>query len=181
MATVQTMTIEEFADISEPGRFDLIKGELLRMPPAGGEHGEVAGELARVIGNFVVENDLGRFYAAETGFILDAESSTVLAPDVAFVQASRVPPRERRRGFVPVVPDLVVEVVSPSDRVTEVNDKVNTYLDSGVRMVWAVEPIRQRITVYTPDRRARLLNSDDVLEGGDVLPGFSLPLADIFR
>lgn len=181
MTATHMMTIEEFAAISRPGRFDLIRGELLEMAPAGGEHGEVAAEIGRLIGNFVVEHQLGRLYAAETGFIISESDSTVLAPDVAFVEASRVPPREERRGFVPIAPDLVVEVVSPSDRVTEVNDKVTTYLEAGVNLVWVVEPVRQRVTVYTPDRRARLLIGGDHLDGGDVLPGFSLPLVDIFR
>jgi Uma2 family endonuclease len=175
------MTIDEFAEISAPGRFDLIDGKVLQMPPAGGEHGEVAAEIGRLIGNFVVEHKLGRFYAAETGFILSESSQTVLAPDVAFVRASRVPPRDARRGFVPVVPDLVVEVISPSDRVTDVNDKIAAYLDAGVRMVWSVEPVRQRLTVYTPDRHARLLVAEDTLDGGEVLPGFRLPITSIFR
>ena len=181
MSTTQLMTIEEFSEISEPGRFDLIRGEVLRMAPAGGEHGEVTLELGRVIGNHVVEHDLGRCYAAETGFILNEADQTVLAPDVAFVQASRVPPRERRRGFVPVVPDLVVEVVSPSDRIGDVIDKVTTYLDAGVRLVWVIEPVRQRATAYTTDRTAHLLSVEDTLDGSDVLPGFRLKIADIFR
>ncbi|MEZ4521335.1 MAG: Uma2 family endonuclease [Thermomicrobiales bacterium] len=175
------MSIEEFAEISEPGRFDLIRGELVNMPPAGGIHGEVAFEIGRLIGNFVVEHKLGRCYAAETGFVLNEEDATVLAPDVAFLEASHVPPRDERHRFVPAVPDLVVEVVSPSDRIIDVNDKVTTYLDAGVRLAWVVEPVRQRVTVYTSDRRARLLIEGESLDGGDVLPGFQLPLADIFR
>jgi Uma2 family endonuclease len=181
MATTQTMTIEEFAAISEPGRFDLIHGEVLRIPPAGGEHGEVTLELGRVIANHVVEHELGRCYAAATGFILNEADHTVLAPDVAFVQSAKLPDREQRRGFVPAVPDLVVEVVSPSDRIGDVIDKVTAYLDAGVRLVWVIEPVRLRATVYAADRTARLLNTDDTLEGGSVLPGFRIPLADIFR
>ena len=181
MPATQAMTIEEFAEISQPGRFDLINGEVLHLPPAGGEHGEVAGEIGRVIGNIVVEKGLGRFYAAETGFVLDATTHTVLAPDVAFIQESRLPPRSERRGFVPAVPDLVVEVVSPSSRVGDVNDNVAAYLEAGVRLVWLVEPVRGRVIAYTADRRATLLVENDSLDGGDVLPGFTLPIADIFR
>ncbi len=153
----------------------------MQMPPAGGEHGEIAAEIGRLIGNHVVERQLGKFFAAETGFILSESEQTVLAPDVAFVQSSRVPPLEKRRGFVPVVPDLVVEVISPSDRLTDVNDKVTIYIAAGVRMVWTVEPLRRRVTVYTADRHARLLVDDDMLDGGDVLPGFKLPVSSIFR
>ncbi len=181
MATIQTMLIEEFAAISESGQYDLLQGELLCMPLAGGEQGEVTAELARVVGNFVVEHALGRVYAAETGFVLSSEDRTVLAPDVAFVEAARIPPREARRGFVPIVPDLVVEVVSPSDRVSNVNDKVDAYLQAGAQLVWVVEPVRRRVTAYASDRSARMLIEGDSLTGGDVLPGFSLPLTDIFR
>lgn len=181
MATIQTMTIEEFAAISEPGRFDLIRGELLQTPPAGGEHGEVAGELARVIGNFVVENEFGRCYAAETGFVLSSEHHTVLAPDVAFVESSRVPSREARRGFVPITPSLVVEVISPCDLAVDLTAKILEYLEAGTSLVWVVEPDRRTVTTYASDRSARLLIEGEALDGGDVLPGFSLPLADIFR
>ena len=180
MATVQTMTIEEFATISQPGRFDLINGEVLQMPPAGGEHGALASELGRRIGNYVVEHQLGQTYAAETGFVVDAESRTVLAPDVAFVSATRIPPIEQQRGFVPLAPDLAVEVVSPSDRVVDVSAKVSEYLAGGVKLVWVVEPRRRTVTEYHADRSARLVIDGEALDGGDVLPGFSLPLAEIF-
>ena len=181
MATTQTMTIDEFAAIDEPGRFDLIQGEVLRMPPAGGAHGAMAFELGRIVGNFVVERQLGQVYAAETGFIIDLDNRTVLAPDVAFVAADRVPPMEEQRGFVPVLPDLAVEIVSPSDRMVNVNAKVGEYLDAGVRLVWVVEPTRKTVTAYHADRSARLLIVGDTLDAGDVLPGFSLPLTELFR
>lgn len=181
MATIQTMTIEEFAAITEPGRFDLVHGEVIQMPPAGGEHGVITIEIGRLIANYVAERQLGRTYAAETGFIIDHDARTVLAPDVAFVVSERVPPIDQQRGFVPIPPDFAVEVVSPSDRIVDVNAKVGEYLEAGVRLVWIVEPRRRTVTVYRADRSARLLIEGESLDGGDVLPDFSLPVSDIFR
>ncbi len=105
------------------------------MFPPGAEHGEIAFELSLRIGNYVVERGLGRVYAAETGFLLRRDLDTVQAPDVAFVQAERLPPPAERRGYLPLTPDLAGEVVSPSDRLAEIQQKVGRYVDAGVRLV----------------------------------------------
>lgn len=89
--------------------------------------------------------------------------------------------QSRRRRFVPIVPDLVVEGIPPSDRVSDVNDKVDACIEAAVRVIWAIEPIRHRVSAYSADRSARLFIEGDVNDVGDVLPGFTLPLADIFR
>ena len=120
MATTRPLTVEDLADIDEPGRFDLIRGELIRMPPAGGEHGRIAMALGARLYNFVQEHRLGTVYAAETGFILDGSAGTVLAPDVAFILSSRLPEGDVQSGFVPHVPDLAIEIVSPPDRLSHV-------------------------------------------------------------
>lgn len=159
-------------------RYDLIQGELYRMSPAGARHGEVAALLAMHLGAFVLPRGLGRVYGAETGFRL--ADDTVLGPDVAFVAANRLPPIEQRVGFLRLAPDLVAEIVSPSDRARYVSDKVLAYLDAGVRLVWLVEPRRRVVSVYGADRTARLLGEGDSLDGGEVLPGFRLSLADLF-
>lgn len=181
MATTQSMTIEEFAEIDEPGRFDLIRGELIRLTPTGGEHGEIATELARHIANYVSDRQLGRVYIDETGFVLSREPAIVLCPDIAFVREDRLPPRSERRGFLELAPDLAVEIVSPSDRMSEVSEKVTEYLRAGVRLVWVVEPRTRQVTAYTSDRHARLLLEEDELDGEAVLPDFSLPVARIFE
>lgn len=180
MATSRPPTIEDLAEIDEPGRYDLIRGQLMRMPPAGGEHGRIAMALGARIYNFANERALGTVYGAETGFILDREAGTVLAPDVAFVRTDRLPPADAQSGFVPVVPDLVVEIVSPSDRLSQVQDKVLAYLEAGVELIWVVDPRRHTVTVYHPDRSARLLLAEDTLSGDTTLPGFETPVADVF-
>lgn len=159
-------------------RYDLIRGELYQMSPAGAEHGEISAELAGRLSTFLRGRSLGRAYGAETGFRL--ADDTVLAPDAAFVRADRLPPRAERRGFLRLAPDLAVEIVSPSDRARYVNDKVLGYLDAGVQVVWVVEPIGQSVTVYAADRTARVLRVGETLDGGTVLPGFVLPLVDLF-
>jgi Uma2 family endonuclease len=92
-----------------------------------------------------------------------------------------MPPREERRRFLELAPDLAVEVVSPADSANDVHEKVLQYLDVGVRLVWVVHPIRRTVTVYTGDRNARVLDENDSLDGGEVLPGFTLSVAEIFE
>lgn len=104
----------------------------------------------------------------------------MLAPDLAFVRGERLPPREQWQGFLRLAPDLAVEILSPNDRAGYVTDKVMAYLDAGTQLVWLVDPRRHLVTVYTADRLARLLRSGESLDGGAVLPGFALPLDELF-
>lgn len=181
MAQTQSMTIAAFAAIDEPGRFDLIRGELLRMAPTGGEHGEIAMELARHIANHVADHGLGRVYIDEAGFTLSEEPPTVLCPDIAFVASDRLPPRSERRGFLELAPDLAVEIVSPSDRMRQVEMKIDEYLAASVRLVWVIEPRLRRATVHSVDRTPIVLEEDDDFDGEEVLPGFRLLVARIFE
>ncbi len=171
------MTAEELFELPDDGmRHELVEGELRTMAPAGAEHGRVALRLgARILGH-VEEHDLGAAYAAETGFVLHRAPDTVRAPDVAFVAAHRI---ARTRGFAELAPDLVVEVVSPSDRSSEVSSKAAMWLDAGVRLVWVVDPQARLAAVHRPGGLVTVLREDGVLDGEDVLPGFRLPLASI--
>ena len=181
MATTRLMTAEDLWDLKDDGyRYDLIRGELIRMSPAGAPHGELSLRIGASILAHVNEHQLGKAYGAETGFILARNPDVLLAPDVAFIQNSRLPPKSKRVGFMEVAPDLVVEIVSPSDLFREVHAKVMEYLARGVRLVWVVQPERQEVTVYDPDLSPVVMSMDEELDGGDVLPGFRLPLEDIF-
>lgn len=157
-------------------RLELIDGELYEMTPAGGEHGEITMELGARVRNHVRERRLGRVTAAETGYKLS--EITTLAPDIGFIAADRAPER-LPKGYIPLAPDLAVEVVSPSDRAADVQHKVQMYLQFGVKLVWVVYPDTRSVMVHT-GQGAITLTADDTLDGGDVLPGFTLAVKAIF-
>ncbi len=175
------MTAEELLELPDDGmRHELVEGELKLMTPAGGEHGQVALRVGARILAYVEEQDLGAAFAAETGFVLNRGPDTVRAPDVAFVARSRLSTAPSW-GFPELAPDLVVEVVSPWDRASEVSAKAATWLDAGVRLVWVVDPQARLATVHHPGGQDTVLREDGILDGEDVLPGFRLPLASILR
>ena len=175
---------QQFAELPDDGnRYDLINGRLVKMPPTGDEHGYIAGELYSEIKGFAKKHGLGQAWFT-TGFVL-SENST-LEPDVAFVVASRVPPRSKKA--LAVVPDLVIEIHSPSDlrspREREnAEAKIKVYQTAGVKIIWAVNPAAQTVEVYHSDSDgpAKLLTIEDRLEGEDILPGFELPVKSLFE
>lgn len=182
MAQTPLLTAEDLLEMEDDGYlYELVRGELVRMTPPGGRHGEVAGETYWRIRNYLAEHGIGRVYPQDTGFLLAQDPDLVRAPDVAFVRADRLRPPDQRETYLPLAPDLVVEVLSPSDRAGLVNDKLTDYLEAGVRLVWIVEPRRRTVTVYHPDWTVRVLREGDALDGGEVLPGFRPPVAAIFR
>ena len=176
------MTADELEKMpKEKGRFELAKGELIKMPPAGYVDGEIAANILLLIGNYIKKHGLGKVFAAETGFFLSQDPDTVRAPDVAFVTPEHARQQERRQGFFVGPPDLAVEVVSPSESVEEVQAKLLDYLLAGTQMVWIVYPLTRTITVYHSLDQSQVLTQNDTLEGGAVLPGFSIPVAEIFE
>lgn len=176
------MTAEQLAELPDDGaRHELISGELRTMPPAGAQHGSVTFELGLRIGLHVRSAGLGRCFAAETGFLIARDPDTVRAPDLAFVRNDRVSELESAAGFAEVVPDLVVEVVSPSDRATKVAEKALGWVDAGTRLVWVVDPQAGFVAIYRADGVVQLVRGPEAaLDGEDVLPGFSLPLGELF-
>lgn len=175
------MTAEELLDLPDDGlRHELVLGELRTMTPAGYEHGRVAMRIGSRLDAFVEAQGLGEVLGAETGFTLARGPDTVRAPDVAFVRAERVPAAEDRAGFAELAPDLAVEVVSTWDRASEVSEKALMWLDAGVRLVWVVDPTTRLATVYRSGGVVGLFRGQDVLDGEDVLPGFTLPLWELF-
>jgi Uma2 family endonuclease len=185
MATEQTatqpITAQELSQLPRGNRYALVKGELRKMPPAGGEHGGIAMHVGASLYQAVTAQHLGRVYAAETGFLLATNPDTVLAPDAAFVRSDRLTQMTDVVGFIPTAPDLVVEVISPSDTYTEVEEKVALWLLHGTRMVVTVNPRRRSVTVYRPDRPVLFLSEQDELSGDDVVPGWSIRVQDLFR
>jgi Uma2 family endonuclease len=161
-------------------RYELVAGVIRTMSPAGSRHGRTAIRLGGRLAAFVEAHQLGEAFAAETGFILGRNPDTVRAPDAAFVSAARIPASGLPDGYFPGAPDLAAEVVSPNDTASEVQAKVADYLAAGSRLVWVIYPDLRQVAVFDAARANRILSAGDQLDGGDVLPGFSLALAELF-
>lgn len=178
------VTADDLAGFEGDGyRYDLLKGDLTRVSPAGFRHGRLAAEIARRLGNFLAEHPgLGVVVGAETGFQLSRNPDTVLGPDAAVVCRDRLPNLAAQAGFLELAPDLAVEIVSPTDRWVTVAGKVDAYLTAGVRVIWVIEPSARAARVYTSQEPESRLRTElgDVLKAESVLPGFQLPLPELF-
>ncbi|HEY1759932.1 MAG TPA: Uma2 family endonuclease [Bryobacteraceae bacterium] len=179
MATKTLLTADDLARMPDDDsvQIELDEGELITMPPAGEEHGHVEADLLVLMSNFVRKHKLGRVYGGDTGFRLN--DRTVFAPDVAFVRKARVD-AIRSKSFANGAPDLAVEVFSPSDGPRQTTSKVKRYLDLGTHTVWVVYPKNQKVEVFEASGAKRTLHGNDLLEAPDLLPGFSVKVADLF-
>ncbi len=185
MATMSTatqlLTAEDLWQLPDDGlRHELVKGELRTMPPAGFEHGVVGNRLSKVLSVHVDSHQLGMVATAETGFLITQNPDTVRGPDCAFVSKERVASLGVPKKYFPGPPDLAVEVVSPSDTVDGVEEKVEEWLSAGTRLVWVLHPRRRRVTVYRPDQKPVILTAEENLEGQDVICGFRVRVGDLF-
>jgi Uma2 family endonuclease len=182
MSTTPTLaTAEELFMMPDDGfRYELVRGEVRRMPPAGSEHGAVIMNMGTPLHEFVKAHSLGVVFGAETGFKIASDPDTVRAPDLAFVRRERIPKEGIPRGFWPGAPDLAVEVVSPGDTYTEVEEKVNDWLNAGTRMVLVLNPRTHTVAIYTSHTDVVRLTESDTLEGGEILPGFTCRVAELF-
>ncbi len=176
------LTADELLRLSTPDcRCELVKGELTAIPLADWQHGSTAMRAGTFLGTYVWDNDLGEVFAAGTGFILRRNPDTVRAPDASFVSKDRLPMGELPSGYIDVVPDLAVEVVSPSDREGEVLDKVEEWLRSGTRLVWVIYPASRSAAVHVSPGEHYDLTEADTLEGGQVVPGFTCSLGELWN
>lgn len=175
------ITAEEFLEHPEWEHCELVRGEVVRMSRAGARHGQVAMKIAGRLWEHVSKEEAGVLFAAETGFILERDPDTVLGPDVMFLSKERIPAEGIQSAHLPVAPDLAVEVVSPSDRFSQVTKKAQSYIAAGVRLVWVADPETRQAHVFRPGKPVAILAEHEALSGEDVLPGFTLPLAEIFR
>ncbi len=175
------ITADDLLRLSSDGvRGELIRGILSETTPTGHEHGQIAANLTILLGVFVKPRKLGALTTSDSGVQLEHNPDTVREPDVAFFSAERSPPDERVTGYAQVAPDLAVEIVSPPDRLSAVNDKALMWLRYGVRLVWVVRPDERRVDVHRDGYPVAALTESDALDGQDVLPGFSCPVREVF-
>ena len=179
--TVAPMTAAELLVMPHNDyRYELVQGELRQMELSDRQHGRIAAQIGSCLGAFVANNGLGETYAAGTGFIIDTAPDTVRAPDVSFVARERAEATAEERGFFPGAPDLAVEVISPNDRYSEVEEKVSDWLRAGTQMVVVIDPLQRTAAVYRAPDDICILTEGDMLDGGDVVPGWKMALADVF-
>lgn len=182
MATqLQQVTAEDLLAMPDDGvRRELVNGELIEMTPTGQQHGRVAIRVGSRLEQHVEANQLGATYAAETGFQLASDPPTVRAPDAAFVRSERLAAAGDIAGYFPGAPDLAVEVVSPGDRFADVEEKVFAWLDAGARMVVVINPAKRTATVYRSRTAIVVLTEEETIDGGDVVPGWTMRVGDAF-
>ncbi len=175
------ITAEELLAMGTDFHGELVRGRLIEMAPASWGRGMSGSNALLIIGNFVREHKLGRVFTAETGFTLSRDPDSVRAPDVAFVATDRIPTSARRSGFFDGAPDLAVEIISPNDSFSELSEKIDEYLAAGTRIVWVIDDRRKTITVYANNAPPTVLPIDARLTGGDLLPGFDVPVQQFFE
>lgn len=174
-------TAEELAAMRSDEPWELWEGELRKVPGAGAEASGLAGWIIHLLLQFVVPRDLGFVMSSDGSFVLRRNPDVVVVPDAAFVKWEHVPGEEAPTSYFPGRPDLAVEVKSPTDRRRDIDEKMGRYRDAAVPLVWWVLPEDRAVDVYVDGQLVTTLHEGDVLDGGVVLPGFTLPVAEIFR
>ena len=180
-AGVRPMTADELFKLpKDEARGELIQGVFYPAMPTGGRHGEIEALLAWRLLNVVQPSGRGRVMTGDPGIVLERGPDTVRAPDVAYFSPERLPPETDITRFLDAVPDLAVEIVSPSNRPSEIREKAEMWTSFGARLVWVVWPETMAVDVYRPEEPVATLTEGDTLTGQDVLPEFSCPVREIF-
>lgn len=180
MVTTSTVTAEELLAMGSDAPFELIQGELVRVSPSAGKSNYVLGNVHSVIRDFVRPRTLGNVSVGEAGYRLETDPDSVVSPDVGYVVRNRMPIPIPDRGYIPLRPDLAVEVISPTDERGDIERKQARYARVGVLLVWGIDPSRETATVHAVGASARMIDRTGVLDGGDILPGFQVLLAELF-
>ena len=180
-ATNRLVTAQDVWMMGEDACVERVRGVLRERPPAGGQHGGVGGRFVGYLWQYGTETGSGEALSSGTGYILETSPDTLLVPDVAFVKQRHLPPANAPDWFIATPPDVALEVLSPSRRFGELVEKVGIYLTAGVPLVWLALLRERRVAAFSADQLVRGYRSGEILDGGDVLPGFSVPVAEIFE
>jgi Uma2 family endonuclease len=179
--TPRRMTIDEFQRLPESDefRFELDAGVLVREPRPARAHGTAVVLIGKHLADYALEH--GGIVTTGTGYVLAEDPATLRGPDVAYISKGPAPCGGDAGGYIRGAPDLAVEVLSPSNRWTEVRRRIEQYCAAGARMVWIVDPGARSVTVHPAADRGLTIGPEGTLDGGNVLPGLRLPVAEIFR
>lgn len=172
----------EFMALNRDGhRYEIVNGELIDIENSGAKHGYVCSILMILLGGYVHIQKLGAMFDSSTAFKM--KSGNKRSPDVSFMAKERLQGLdELPDGFLEGAPDLAVEILSPSNTVAEIHDKLVEYFENGARLVWVINPQEKYVLVYRSSQEPdRLLKSVDSLDGEEIVSGFTLPVADLFQ
>jgi len=174
------LTAEEFGELPDCEPCELIRGRVVPLTYSGLMRSLLATKTAFRLAGYAKDKGLGQVFVGQVGIVLERNPDTVRGPDVGFICTGRMPPQEELDEYLKVPPDLCVEVVSPGDRWPKITEKVDMFLAFGVTLVWVIDPQTRTAHVYRKGREVRVVQATGSLEGEDVLPGFMLPLAELF-
>ena len=181
-ASTQVVTAAELFQSPPDGFcYELFQGTLRMMSPAGGRHGRLANHIAWLLNSHVVPEQLGVVFAAETGFRITSDPDTVLAPDVSFVNQKRYAEIVDEMGYLPLAPDLVVEVLSPGDRFSRVEAKALAWLDAGCKLVLIMDPEAETLHSYRSRSQIQIFEKGEFVDCSDAVTGWTLSVADVFQ
>ncbi len=181
--TAIELTAEDVYDLPEKPdiwRYELVDGKLVEVSPAGMIHTLIVGRIYRFLADHADENNAGLVIVDGLGFVLSREPDTLRVPDISFISRERLPEDGPTWSYTDVVPDLVIEVISPGNSAAELRRRTRDYLAAGVRLIWVAWPEERSVSVYAGSRTPTELIAEETLDGGDVLPGFVIPVADLF-
>ena len=174
------ITAEEFAEMTGDGLHELVRGEVVEMPTPGARHGEIATQMSFLLKAHTTPRDLGKVLSNDAGYILERDPDSTRGPDVSFIRRDRVPAGGLPDGPFPGPPDLAVEVLSPHDRIGDVDDKIDMYLAAGCPLVVILHPKRRTATLHRPNVDPHVVREPELLDLSGIVEGFRCTLAEIF-
>lgn len=182
MSTTSLVTAEELLALPTGmgKRYELVTGEIREISPSGWRHGLIAAKLQSILGTYIRAHDLGICFGAETGFLITRDPDTVRAPDFGFVAKRNIPKEIPSESFWPRPPDLAVEVLSPSDKTGDVDEKIQAWLAAGCAAVWVIDPQLHAVAIHRSRTDIQIKTAGQTLEGGTVVPGFSCRIEELF-
>ncbi len=180
--TARLITAEELLDMADDGfRYELVRGELVKIMGTGLEHAYIADNCYWNSGAYIRRHNLGRVFSSQLGYRLASDPDTVRIPDLAFIRRERLDAVGVIQGYFPGAADLAIEVISPNDRYRDVETKLSDYFAAGTLMVIVLEPSTRTVKVYRSTTDDIILTEADTLDGGDVVPGWRMPVSEIFE